>query len=165
MGYSNILNMCSITLFNFFINFSFDLYFSIKFSYSNFALFPLLAVYIFFKSPIIFFDFFLSNIPYMFLTMWTIHLCVFAFGYIFSIASESPLNPSNDINNISSTPLAFISSNTSVQNVADSFSFIHIPNTSFFPSLFIPSITYIATFSLIKSLFTGAYKQSTYING
>ena len=28
-----------------------------------------LAVYIFFKSPIISFDFFLSNIPYMFLTM------------------------------------------------------------------------------------------------
>lgn len=56
------------------------------------------------------------------------HLCCTVFGYAALMASFIPDSPSEQIIKISFTPRFFKSFNTPSQNLADSFSPIHIPH-------------------------------------
>ncbi len=67
------------------------------------------------------------------------HLCCTVFGYAALMASFIPDSPSEQIIKISFTPRFFKSFNTPSQNLADSFSPIHILSISFFPSESTPS--------------------------
>ena len=89
------------------------------------------------------------------------HCCISVLGYTASIVLVNPVTPLMQAISISSTPRAFILFRTESQNFALPFSPIHIPRTSFCPSILISIAIYTASLIICPSLLTWKCIAST----